>query len=123
MSKTIFYFDFINLHKYSINDIWRTEVEKEKLKKEKVTEQSAKTSIWILVYDASVKIPSGVITGNYQQLGNYDECLQVKSGHGFTGKACSATVNFEIAKDNGKPRQPDIGDLLLNIAIASVSKL
>ncbi|CAK9804439.1 Nose resistant to fluoxetine protein 6 [Anthophora plagiata] len=75
---------------------------------------------WALqMYDASVKIPPGVITGNYQQLGNYDECLQVKSGHGFTGKACSATVNFEIAKDNGKPRQPDMGDLLLNIAIAS----
>lgn len=77
-------------------------------------------SPWALqMYDASVKIPSGVITGNYQQLGNYDECLQVKSGHGFTGKACSTTVNFEIAKDNGKPRQPDIGDLLLNVAIAS----
>lgn len=75
-----------------------------------------------LVYDASVKIPPGVITGNYQQLGNYDECLQVKNEHGFTGKACSATVNFEIAKDNGKPRQLDIGDLLLNIAIASVSR-
>lgn len=75
-----------------------------------------------LVYDASVKIPPGVITGNYQQLGNYDECLQVKNEYGFTGKACSATVNFEIAKDNGKPRQLDIGDLLLNIAIASVSK-
>ncbi|XP_017766098.1 PREDICTED: nose resistant to fluoxetine protein 6-like [Eufriesea mexicana] len=75
---------------------------------------------WALqMYDASVKIPPGVITGNYQQLGNYDECLQVKSGHGFTGKACSATVNFEIAEDNGKPRQPDMGDLLLNIAIAS----
>lgn len=75
---------------------------------------------WALqMYDASVKIPPGVITGNYQQLGNYDECLQVKNEHGFTGKACSATVNFEIAKDNGKPRQLDIGDLLLNIAIAS----
>ncbi|XP_017789113.1 PREDICTED: nose resistant to fluoxetine protein 6-like, partial [Habropoda laboriosa] len=75
---------------------------------------------WALqMYDASVKIPAGVITGNYQQLGNYDECLQVRSAHGFTGKACSAKVNFEIAKDNGKPRQPDMGDLLLNVAIAS----
>ncbi|XP_003396151.2 nose resistant to fluoxetine protein 6 isoform X1 [Bombus terrestris] len=75
---------------------------------------------WALqMYDASVKIPLGIITGNYQQLGNYDECLQVKSKYGFTGKACSATVNFEIAKDNGKPHQPDMGDLLLNIAVAS----
>lgn len=74
------------------------------------------------MYDASVKIPPGVITGNYQQLGNYDECLLVKSGHGFTGKACSAKVNFEIAKDNGKPREPDMGDLLVNVAIASVSE-
>ncbi|XP_017875872.2 O-acyltransferase like protein-like [Ceratina calcarata] len=76
---------------------------------------------WALqMYDASVKIPTGVITGNYQQLGNYDECLQVKSGHGFTGKACTATVNFEIGEDDGKPRQrPDMGDLFRNVAIAS----
>nr|XP_003703360.2 PREDICTED: nose resistant to fluoxetine protein 6-like [Megachile rotundata] len=80
----------------------------------------ARYAPWALqMYDASVKIPSGVITGNYQQLGNYDECLLVKSEHGFTGKACSAMVNFEIAKDNGKPREPDIGDLLVNVAIAS----
>nr|XP_034192714.1 nose resistant to fluoxetine protein 6-like isoform X1 [Osmia lignaria] len=80
----------------------------------------ARYAPWALqMYDASVKIPPGVITGNYQQLGNYDGCLLVKSGHGFTGKACSAKVNFEIAKDNGKPREPDMGDLLVNAAIAS----
>lgn len=115
----------MNGYNYFTDSIWKTQenVEKENLRKEKITEKSTRSFLWILVYDASVKIPLGVITGNYQQLGNYDECLQVKSKYGFTGKACSATVNFEIAKDNGKPRQPDMGDLLLNIAIASVSKI
>ncbi|XP_076646395.1 O-acyltransferase like protein [Halictus rubicundus] len=75
---------------------------------------------WALqMYDASVKIPSGVITGNYKQLGNYDECLRVKSGHGFTGKACTAMVQFDITGDQAGRHRPDIGDLFTNIAVAS----
>lgn len=73
------------------------------------------------MYDSSVKIPSGLITGNYKQLGNFDECLKVRSDHGFIGQACNAAVHFEIAKDDGAPREMDIGDLFVNVAIASVS--
>ncbi|XP_070165410.1 nose resistant to fluoxetine protein 6 isoform X1 [Polyergus mexicanus] len=76
---------------------------------------------WALqMYDASVKIPSGVITGNYKQLGNFDECLLVKNEHGFVGQACNAAVQFEITADDGAPeRELDLGDLLVNVAIAS----
>lgn len=74
------------------------------------------------MFDASVKTPSGVITGNYKQLGNFDECLRVKNEHGFVGQACNAAVQFEIAVDDGtRRRELDLGDLLVNVAIASVS--
>jgi len=74
------------------------------------------------VFDASVKIPPGLITGNYKQLGNFDECLRIKNEHGFIGQACNAAVQFEISADHGTPRHElDLGDLLVNVAIASVS--
>lgn len=77
---------------------------------------------FVPVYDASVKIPSGVITGNYKQLGNFDECLLVKNEHGFVGQACNAAVQFEITADDGATeRELDLSDLLVNVAIASVS--
>ena len=76
------------------------------------------------VFDASVKIPSGVVTGNYKQLGNFDECLRVRNKHGFIGQACTASVQFEIAADDGMPRRElDLGDLLVNAAVASVRML
>lgn len=80
---------------------------------------------WALqMFDASVKIPSGLITGNYKQLGNFDECLRVRNKHGFIGQACTASVQFEIAADDGMPRRElDLGDLLVNVAVASVRML
>nr|XP_012223800.1 PREDICTED: nose resistant to fluoxetine protein 6-like [Linepithema humile] len=76
---------------------------------------------WALqMYDASVKIPWGVITGNYKQLGNFDECLRVKSDYGFVGQACYPKIQFEItANNNQSHRDLDLGDLLVNVAIAS----
>ncbi|XP_043678966.1 nose resistant to fluoxetine protein 6-like isoform X2 [Vespula pensylvanica] len=83
-------------------------------------EELARYTPWALkMYDASVKIPSGIITGNYKQLGNYDECLQVESDHGISGQSCSATIQFEVAEDNGASRELDLGDLLVNVAVAS----
>ncbi|KAG7204427.1 hypothetical protein KM043_004866 [Ampulex compressa] len=73
----------------------------------------------IQMYDASAKIPAGVTTGGYKQLGNYDECLRVKSGHGFIGQACSAALQFEVTENDVEDRQPDIGDILRSIAIAA----
>ncbi|XP_018407450.1 PREDICTED: nose resistant to fluoxetine protein 6-like [Cyphomyrmex costatus] len=76
---------------------------------------------WALqMYDASVKIPSGLITGNYKQLGNFDECLRIKNEHGFVGKACNVAVQFKITANDGISRDElDLGDLLVNVAIAS----
>ncbi|XP_076179413.1 O-acyltransferase like protein isoform X2 [Ptiloglossa arizonensis] len=86
-------------------------------------EQVTRYAPWALqMYDASVKIPSGVITGNYKLLGNYDECLRARSGHGFAGKACTAMVQFDVTDDIGEPRERDLGDLFRNIAIASGTK-
>ncbi|KAK0099205.1 hypothetical protein PV326_000042 [Microctonus aethiopoides] len=76
---------------------------------------------WALqMYDSSVKIPSGIITGNYKQLGNYDECLRVKSVQGFHGKACSAKISFKISPNNrSDDNTKDIGDLFVAVALAS----
>ncbi|XP_066586140.1 O-acyltransferase like protein-like [Prorops nasuta] len=83
-------------------------------------QELARYTPWaLLMYDASAKVPSGMITGNYMQLGNYDECLRINSGHGFMGQACSASVQFEVTPDAKNRSQLDMGDLLQNIAIAA----
>lgn len=33
----------------------------------------------ILVFDATGKLPSGILSGNVNQYGNFDECLSVKN--------------------------------------------
>lgn len=47
--------------------------------------------------DSSSKIPSGILTGNVRDLGNFDECLAVEhtflKGH-FIGKHCMAKINL-----------------------------
>ncbi|XP_043270688.1 nose resistant to fluoxetine protein 6-like [Venturia canescens] len=78
---------------------------------------------WALqMYDASTKIASGLVTGSTKQLGNYDECLRVKTDYGFVGKACSAKVQFVISPDNSNNNDDDgfnMEHLLLNVALAS----
>jgi hypothetical protein len=77
----------------------------------------------VLVYDASAKIPSGVISGNIQQLGNYDECLQIQTDQNFIAQACSASVQFEILKGPRRTLELDMKDLLLEVAKAAVKYL
>ncbi|XP_011498391.1 PREDICTED: nose resistant to fluoxetine protein 6-like [Ceratosolen solmsi marchali] len=75
---------------------------------------------WALqMYDASAKIPPGVISGNIQQLGNYDECLQIKTDQNFIAQACSASVQFEILKGPRRSLELDMKDLLLQVAKAA----
>ncbi|XP_015186720.1 PREDICTED: nose resistant to fluoxetine protein 6 isoform X3 [Polistes dominula] len=84
-------------------------------------EELSRYTPWALkMYDASVKIPTGIITGNYKQLGNYNECLQVKSDQGISGQSCSATIQFEVAEDNSTSKELDFADLLVNVATASM---
>ncbi|XP_012287276.1 O-acyltransferase like protein [Orussus abietinus] len=82
---------------------------------------------WALqMYDASAKVPPGVVTGNYRQLGNYDECLRVRTESGLAGQACSATVQFAVPRTDAAPAAPaapatarDARDLLENVALAA----
>ncbi|XP_014204831.1 nose resistant to fluoxetine protein 6-like [Copidosoma floridanum] len=78
---------------------------------------------WALqMYDASAKISPGIITGNIQQLGNYDECLRVQTDQTFNAQVCSASVRFEILKGPRVSQELDMKDLLLRVAEASNSK-
>ena len=50
-----------------------------------------------IVHDASAKVPSGILSGNINQLGDFDECLNVKAPNGeFTGKYCLTYVQMTV---------------------------
>lgn len=50
------------------------------------------------VYDASAKLPSGILNGNVNQFGDFDQCLNVLSKNGnFKGKHCLATVQLTLS--------------------------
>lgn len=50
-----------------------------------------------LVHDASAKIPSGILSGNIHQLGDFDECLNAKAPNNeFSGKYCLAYVQISV---------------------------
>ncbi|KAJ8953084.1 hypothetical protein NQ318_013426 [Aromia moschata] len=47
------------------------------------------------VLDASGKLPSGLLYGNYHVIGNFDECIEIreeKDDHVIDGKYCSVSV-------------------------------
>lgn len=57
--------------------------------------------IIISVYDASAKLPSGLLNGNVNQLGDFDQCLAVKQPDGeVRGQYCLASI--EIKPKNGQ---------------------
>lgn len=45
----------------------------------------------IVVFDANTKFPSGLLAGNFYDLGNFDECLNVTSTE-VLGKYCLGTI-------------------------------
>ena len=54
----------------------------------------------ITVFDASAKLPSGILNGNLNQFGDFDQCLNVISRNGkFKGQHCLATVQFTPPED------------------------
>jgi hypothetical protein len=55
-----------------------------------------------LVYDASAKLPSGILRGNVNQLGDFDQCLDVTSQYEprIDGKYCLASVDVESTELN-----------------------
>ncbi|XP_024941445.1 nose resistant to fluoxetine protein 6 isoform X2 [Cephus cinctus] len=53
------------------------------------------------VYDATAKIPSGLLNGNVNQLGDFDECVGIKGSDGIRGKYCLAYLQLDI--DRSRP--------------------
>jgi hypothetical protein len=55
----------------------------------------------ISVYDASAKVPSGILSGNINQYGNFDQCLSVNEPSNlFKGKYCLAYFQLKIPDDD-----------------------
>jgi hypothetical protein len=52
------------------------------------------------VFDASAKVSSGLLSGNINNFGDFDECLRTKSrSRDIGGKFCLAYVNVEVPED------------------------
>lgn len=70
-----------------------------------------KHQLWALqMWDAGAKLPSGLLRGNANQLGDYDECLSVDSGpllawggERVRGKYCLVEVDVSLAPDAFAP--------------------
>lgn len=51
----------------------------------------------ITVYDASAKIPSGILSGNVNQFGDFDQCLRVNDQKwGVKGQYCLTYVEMKL---------------------------
>lgn len=51
----------------------------------------------IAVYDASAKIPSGILNGNVNQFGDFDQCLSANDESlGIQGQYCLAFVELTL---------------------------
>ncbi|XP_001603690.2 O-acyltransferase like protein [Nasonia vitripennis] len=61
-----------------------------------------KFTLWALkMYDATAKMPSGLLSGNVNQLGDYDECVGVEGSEGLRGQYCLAYLQLEV--DGSRP--------------------
>lgn len=48
------------------------------------------------MYDSSAKLPTGILNGNVNQLGDFDLCLQAEENHDkIYGKYCLASMQVE----------------------------
>lgn len=54
------------------------------------------------MHDASAKIPSGLINGNLNQYGDFDQCLNVISPQedNFHGKYCLSYIQIAVPPNN-----------------------
>jgi len=59
-------------------------------------QQASVQQEWALrMIDATTKIPDGLLYGNLDNMGHWDECLTADSGTGFTGKYCRVGLAFQ----------------------------
>jgi hypothetical protein len=56
-------------------------------------------SLLLSVWDSSAKLQSGLVTGNLNSLGNFDECINIRDVQDVTGvlsgKYCLATLKMD----------------------------
>ncbi|XP_012252676.2 nose resistant to fluoxetine protein 6-like isoform X2 [Athalia rosae] len=70
-----------------------------------------KFSLWALkMFDATAKIPSGILNGNVNQFGDFDECMGVQGNEGIQGQYCLAYLKLDI--DESRPDLKHIHKLL-----------
>ncbi|GFG33259.1 hypothetical protein Cfor_03997 [Coptotermes formosanus] len=65
--------------------------------------QLQRNSLWALkMYDSSAKLPSGILRGNVNQLGDFDQCLSVSTQENpsIVGKYCLASVDVRATALN-----------------------
>ncbi|XP_043250987.1 nose resistant to fluoxetine protein 6-like [Colletes gigas] len=60
-------------------------------------EELAKFTLWALkMYDATAKLPSGLLNGNVNQFGDFDECIGIEGTEGIRGQYCLVYLNLSI---------------------------
>ncbi|XP_076666635.1 nose resistant to fluoxetine protein 6 isoform X1 [Andrena cerasifolii] len=60
-------------------------------------QELAKFTLWALkMYDATAKIPSGLLNGNVNQFGDFDECIGIQGSEGIQGQYCLAYLQLSI---------------------------
>ncbi|KAG5314333.1 NRF6 protein, partial [Acromyrmex insinuator] len=65
-------------------------------------EELAKFTLWALkMYDATAKVPSGLLSGNVNQFGDFDECVGVEGKNGIRGQYCLAYLQLDV--DQSRP--------------------
>lgn len=48
------------------------------------------------MYDATAKIPSGLLNGNINQFGDFDECVGIEGSDGIQGQYCLAYLQLAV---------------------------
>ncbi|KAL4105101.1 hypothetical protein QTP88_020374 [Uroleucon formosanum] len=63
-----------------------------------------KLTIWALrMYDSSAKIPSGILNGNINQFGDFDQCLKVNDENsGIQGQYCLTYVEMTLPSNSNE---------------------
>ena len=53
------------------------------------------------MFDATAKMPSGLLNGNVNQLGDFDECVGVEGSEGIRGQYCLTYLQLDV--DESRP--------------------
>lgn len=76
------------------------------------------------MHDASGKLPSGILDGNVNQFGDFDQCVNVNDPiTGIKGKYCLAYLQISLAKDDYHPEVYNSIHDLMHSHFAFKSKL